>query len=87
MGEDMSEHDPTKTLVDLRAERGLRIQDVADLCGLSTTTVCYLEQGARPARLVTVAKLARGLGVTPEEVRAMLRASLLDAATRQAEAS
>jgi transcriptional regulator with XRE-family HTH domain len=81
----MQENKASYTLADLRAERGLTLLEVAALTGLSDAEISLLERSLQPRpRLVTIAKLAQGLGLDEERVRAMLRASILDAAIAKA---
>ncbi|AEI71141.1 hypothetical protein [EBPR siphovirus 5] len=52
-------------LAELRAERGLTLQDVADRTGLSKTHVWELEAGrTRNPSIDTAVRLARALGVS-----------------------
>jgi transcriptional regulator with XRE-family HTH domain len=52
----------------IREERGLAVEELAEKSGVSATTIRGVERGAREARGDTVAKLARPLGLTFEEV-------------------
>jgi transcriptional regulator with XRE-family HTH domain len=52
----------------IREERGLTVEGLAEKSGVSVTTIRVVERGAREARGDTVAKLARPLGLTFDEV-------------------
>src|SRR5215212_532695 len=52
----------------IREERGLTVEELADKSGVSATTIRDVERGAREARGDTVAKLAKPLGLTFDEV-------------------
>jgi transcriptional regulator with XRE-family HTH domain len=52
----------------IREERGLTVEELAERSGISTTTIRAVERGTREARGDTVAKLARPLGLTFDEV-------------------
>jgi len=52
----------------LRELRALSQRDLAARAGLSVTTVNRIETGQRKPMPRTVRKLARALGVTPEEL-------------------
>jgi transcriptional regulator with XRE-family HTH domain len=52
----------------IREERGLTVEGLAEKSGVSVTTIRSVESGAREARGDTVAKLARPLGLTFDEV-------------------
>jgi XRE family transcriptional regulator, fatty acid utilization regulator len=52
----------------IREERGLTVEELAQESGVSATTIRVMERGAREARGDTVAKLARSLGLTFDEV-------------------
>ena len=51
-----------------REERGLTVEELAGKSGVSATTIRVVEHGTREASGDTVAKLARPLGLTFEEV-------------------
>jgi transcriptional regulator with XRE-family HTH domain len=57
----------------IREERGLTVEQLAEKSGVSATTIRDVERGAREARGDTVAKLARPLGLTFDEVWALQR--------------
>jgi len=57
----------------IREERGLTVEELAEKSGISATTIRDVERGAREARGDTVAKLARPLGLTFDEVWALQR--------------
>ena len=52
----------------IREERGLTVEELVDKSGVSATTIRDVERGAREARGDTVAKLAKPLGLTFDEV-------------------
>jgi DNA-binding XRE family transcriptional regulator len=52
----------------IREERGLAVEELAEKSGVSATTIRDVERGAREARGDTVAKLAKPLGLTFDEV-------------------
>jgi transcriptional regulator with XRE-family HTH domain len=51
-----------------RERRALSQRELADLAGVSRTTIVSLEQGADSPFPSTVRKLARALGVEPHEL-------------------
>lgn len=51
-----------------RAERGLTQEQVANAAGLSLSDVGRVERGARDPGIQVLAKLAKGLGVTVEDL-------------------
>ena len=52
----------------LRVERALSLRALAQRSGVAFDTINKLELGHRPARLVTIRKLADALGVEPTEL-------------------
>jgi transcriptional regulator with XRE-family HTH domain len=52
----------------LRVERALSLRALAERSGVAFDTINKLGLGHRPARLVTIRKLAEGLGVEPKEL-------------------
>jgi XRE family transcriptional regulator, regulator of sulfur utilization len=52
----------------LRVERALSLRALAQRSGVAFDTINKLELGHRPARLVTISKLADALGVEPKEL-------------------
>jgi transcriptional regulator with XRE-family HTH domain len=52
----------------LRVERALSLRALAQRSGVAFDTINKLELGYRPARLVTIRKLADALGVEPKEL-------------------
>jgi transcriptional regulator with XRE-family HTH domain len=52
----------------LRVERALSLRALAQRSGVAFDTINKLELGHRPARLVTIHKLAAALGVEPKEL-------------------
>ncbi len=55
-------------LRDLRVERAFSLRALGERSGVSFVTINELENGHRPARLVTIRKLAETLGVEPKEL-------------------
>jgi transcriptional regulator with XRE-family HTH domain len=52
----------------LRRERALSQQKLGRMTGIAQSTISNLELGNRPARLVSVRKLAEALGVEPKQI-------------------
>ncbi len=52
----------------LRVERALSLRALAERSGVAFDTINKLELGHRPARLVTIRKLAEALDVEPNEL-------------------
>jgi transcriptional regulator with XRE-family HTH domain len=52
----------------IREERGLSVEGLAEKSGVSATTIREVERGRREARMDTVARLAKPLGLTFDEV-------------------
>jgi transcriptional regulator with XRE-family HTH domain len=52
----------------IREGQGLTIEGLAEKSGVSVTTIREVERGAREARMDTVARLAKPLGLTFDEV-------------------
>lgn len=52
----------------MRQKRSLTQDELADKTGLSIDTIGAIEQGRRWARLTTLHKLAKGLGVSTDEL-------------------
>ena len=52
----------------LRVERALSLRALAQRSGVAFDTINKLELGHRPARLVTIRKLADALSVDPKEL-------------------
>ena len=52
----------------LRVERALSLRTLGERSGVTFATINNLENGNRPARLVTIRKLAEALGVEPKEL-------------------
>jgi transcriptional regulator with XRE-family HTH domain len=57
----------------IREEGGLTVEELAEKSGVSATTIRGVEGGAQEARGDTVAKLAKPLGLTFDEVWALQR--------------
>jgi len=52
----------------LRVERALSLRALGERSDVAFATINNLENGNRPARLVTIRKLAEALGVEPREL-------------------
>jgi transcriptional regulator with XRE-family HTH domain len=52
----------------LRVEKALSLRALGERTGVAYDTINKLELGQRPARLVTIRKLADALGVQPREL-------------------
>jgi transcriptional regulator with XRE-family HTH domain len=52
----------------LRVEKALSLRALEEITGVAFDTISKLENGRRPARLVTIRKLAEALGVEPKEL-------------------
>lgn len=52
----------------IREEQGLAIEELAEKSGVSASTIRGVERGTREARMDTVARLAKPLGLTFDEV-------------------
>jgi transcriptional regulator with XRE-family HTH domain len=52
----------------LRVQRALSLRALKERSGVAFDTINKLELGHRPARLVTIRKLADALGVEPKEL-------------------
>jgi transcriptional regulator with XRE-family HTH domain len=57
----------------IREERELTVEELAEKSGVSATTIRDVERGAGEARGDTVAKLAKPLGLTFDEVWGLQR--------------
>jgi transcriptional regulator with XRE-family HTH domain len=52
----------------LRVEKALSLRALGEITGVAFDTISKLENSRRPARLVTIRKLAEALGVEPKEL-------------------
>jgi len=57
-----------KRIATIRRERSLTQEQLADRIELAADTIRTIEQGRRWARLTTLHKLAKGLGVSIDEL-------------------
>ncbi len=57
----------------IREERKLSVEELAEKSGISATTIRALEGGRREANGETIAKLAKPLGLSFEEVWSLQR--------------
>ncbi len=57
----------------IREERGLSVEELARKSGISVTTIRVMERGTREVSENTIAKLAKPLGLTFEEVWSLQR--------------
>jgi transcriptional regulator with XRE-family HTH domain len=55
-------------LRELRVENALSLRALGEKSGVGFVTINQLENGRRPARLVTIRKLADALGVEPKQL-------------------
>jgi transcriptional regulator with XRE-family HTH domain len=62
----------TRTLLELRHERGLSVEAVALLAEIDKGTVSRLERGLIKARPATVVKLAKALAIRAERMDVIL---------------
>jgi XRE family transcriptional regulator, regulator of sulfur utilization len=53
---------------ELRVQRALSLRALGERSGVAFATINNLENGNRPARLVTIRKLAEALGVEPRDL-------------------
>ena len=53
---------------ELRVQRALSLRALGERSGVTFATINNLENGHRPARLVTIRKLAEALDVEPKEL-------------------
>jgi XRE family transcriptional regulator, fatty acid utilization regulator len=68
VGRSVSEERLGLELRRIREERGLTVEELVEKSGVSATTIRDVERGAQEARGDTVAKLAKPLGLTFDEV-------------------
>jgi transcriptional regulator with XRE-family HTH domain len=64
----MSHNVDGQRLRELRVEKALSLRALGERTGVAYDTINKLELGYRPARLVTIRKLADALGVEPKEL-------------------
>jgi transcriptional regulator with XRE-family HTH domain len=57
-------------LAEIREHRALTLRELGELSGVDANTINQIELGRRKARPSTIRKLARALGVEPEELKA-----------------
>lgn len=57
-----------KRVAELRHKRGLTQEQLAEKAGLAQRTIASIEQGQRWAKLSTLTKLAKALGVPRKEL-------------------
>lgn len=57
-----------KNIKELRKEKGLSQEKLAKMCGFSNTTLCSYENGRKTPGLVTIANIAKSLGVSIERL-------------------
>ena len=68
MAKDPFIRDFGKRVRELRLERGLTQEQLADLAGMHFTAIGHIERASRSSTLETVLKLARALEVQPSEL-------------------
>jgi transcriptional regulator with XRE-family HTH domain len=64
----MSHNVDGQRLRELRVEKALSLRTLAERTSVAYDTINKLELGYRPARLVTIRKLAEALSVEPKEL-------------------
>lgn len=57
-----------KRVAELRRKRNLTQEQLAEKTGLAVRTIASIEQGQRWARLSTLHKLGKGVGVSTDEL-------------------
>lgn len=57
-----------KRVRQLRLERGLTQEGLGDKCGLDLTYIGRIERGEQNSSLVVIASIAKGLGISVEEL-------------------
>jgi len=57
-----------KVLQELRHERGLSQEELAEKCDLHDRYISFLERGLRQPTITTIFKLAKALNITPTEL-------------------
>ncbi len=57
----------------IREERGLTVEELAKKSGISATTIRAVERGTQEVRGDTIARLAKPLGLTFDEVWSLQR--------------
>ncbi|HEY7339470.1 MAG TPA: helix-turn-helix transcriptional regulator [Ktedonobacterales bacterium] len=57
-----------KTVRDIRRQRGLSQEHLADLCNLHRTYLGGIERGERNVGLLNILRIAEALGVPPHEL-------------------
>lgn len=65
----MAQNIPAARLRELREEAILTVRELSELSGVSEDTITKIENGHRVARPSTIRKLAKGLGVEPQELK------------------
>lgn len=69
-------------LAELREERALTLRELSAMSGVATDTINQIELGHRRPRASTLRKLARALGVEPQELRGTEETATPKALTR-----
>ena len=57
-----------QTVREMRTERGMTQQQLADLCEMHRTFIISIEKGRQNASAITLVRLAAALGVLPAEL-------------------
>lgn len=57
-----------QTVREMRNERGMTQQQLADLCEMHRTFIISIEKGRQSASAITLVRLAAALGVLPAEL-------------------
>ncbi len=69
-------------LAELREQRALTLRELSAMSGVATDTINQIELGHRMPRPSTLRKLAKALGVEPQELRGAGEPSAPKAPTR-----
>jgi XRE family transcriptional regulator, regulator of sulfur utilization len=56
------------TLKEWRKKKAITLEELHGLTGLSITTISRIEQGKHEARAITRKKIAKALGLEPEQI-------------------
>lgn len=69
-------------LAELREQRALTLRELSALSGIATDTINQIELGHRKPRPSTLRKVAKALGVEPQELRGTEETATPKALTR-----
>jgi transcriptional regulator with XRE-family HTH domain len=66
-----------RTVREIRIEKGLTQQQVADMCGVNRTFIIAVEKGRQNASAMSLIKISAALGVSPADLfRAFSKAAM-----------